>query len=174
MLWLFWGCSLLGACVVTYLVLVELCVLGPALLGGHWSPEDEGGFLLVFLKRTSSWYKNNPSPQDARSCLLLELERSGQAGDVRAQTLGRGHCGDQTQSSCVVHGLWWRRLCAETGTAVCKPSRLRCCIRGPRCCGIQAGSVPLGNAMAKAIKPPRDARSWLCKEWYCYWWFFIN
>lgn len=50
-LWLFWGCSLPGARVVTYRVLMELCVLGPALWGGHRSPKDEGGFLLVSLKK---------------------------------------------------------------------------------------------------------------------------
>lgn len=46
-LWLFWGCSLPGARVVTYFVPVDLCVLGPALLGRHHSLEGARGFLVV-------------------------------------------------------------------------------------------------------------------------------
>lgn len=116
--------------------------------------------------------KSNSSPQHTnRSLLLFELKRSGvysQVCDTRKQTIQVvTYCGQIAEQR---YWLWteepwcWRLckvLCKDTWTALYKPSKLNCCVRGtwPRCFGTQAGSVPFCDAMAKLIKPLKDARS---------------
>lgn len=72
---------------VTYLVLVDLCVLGPALLGGHRSPEEESGFLVVSLKKVQSCCTAGTTPGCQESSAVGVGVR-GQAGDIGVQSLG--------------------------------------------------------------------------------------
>lgn len=86
MLWLFWGCSLTGAGVVTYFVLVDFCVLGPALLGGHHFLRMKVASWLS-LKKIQSWCTARTTPGCQESS-AVEAGVRGQAGDIRVQCLG--------------------------------------------------------------------------------------